>query len=215
MKLNWTVAIVFVLTALSVICLGRSVATPTPTPTPQPTATVQNPPGRTTMSDAEKLASSANLKNISEEFDSKGNWYLFFYYVLVIGAALASALAGLLLQWSNPKTDYKNKAAILAFVGSAFVIVMTYVDLSANARANKVAANQIIRLRLQVEGGDIKTTNEVDTKVQDIWEQKQSLALPKTMPSPSTATPTPSQLPLPSSSPTPTQTPTPTPTPAA
>ena len=122
---------------------------------------------------------TAELDQTWEEYSSKGNWYLAFYYIFTIGAAVSSALAGLILQWDTPAKSYKRAASILAFLGAALVTVMTYVDFTANARANKAAANQTKRLKFEVQRGSITNPVDVREKMQDIYEQKQVLGLPK------------------------------------
>jgi len=119
------------------------------------------------------------MDNKFREYTWKGNAYLFTYYIFAIGAALAAALAGLLLQWTSAEERFKKPASILAFLGAALVTVTTFVDFSANARANKAAANQIVHLQIQVERGAVNSLADVKEKMQEIYEQKQQLGLPK------------------------------------
>lgn len=164
----------------------------TPSSSPQPTPSVQTTPAtpsgsdKKLMSEQDKQRVSVELDDKWEEYSSKGNWYLALYYILAIGAALASGLAALLLQWDTPEKSYRRYASILAFVGAALITVTTYVDFSANARANKAAANQTRRLKFQVQRGEFKDPVDVQEKMQEIYEQKQILGLPKSQ---SAATP--------------------------
>jgi len=177
-----------VLSLLSVLLVLATTLAAQPEATPslsiQPTPSPQTSPAPTVAEN--KVMPEKDFKEVTDEldkkwdeYDSKGNWYLAFYYIFTIGAAVSSALAGLILQWDTPQRNFKKAASILAFLGAALVTVMTYVDFTANARANKAAANQTIRLKLDVQRGSVKDPVDVREKMQDIYEQKQVLGLPK------------------------------------
>ena len=150
-----------------------------PAPFVQPTPVPQSELDKKLMSEQDRQKIAGELENEWEKYTSKGNWYLALYYILAIGAAVCGGLAGLVLQWDTPEKHYKRYASILAFLGAALVTVMTYVDFSTNARANKAAANQTRRLKFQVQRGEFKDAVDVHERMQEIYEQKQILGLPK------------------------------------
>jgi hypothetical protein len=171
---------IFIVSATSLAAQTEATSPATqPTSSPQATAASASPAVQNVATENDWNAVKTELDDKWAEYTSKGNWYLTFYYILTIGAALSSALAGLILQWDTPQNGKKKTASILAFVGAALITVLTYVDFTANARANKAAANQTMRLKLQVQKGLFKDPVEVREKMQDIYEEKQVLGLPK------------------------------------
>lgn len=178
-----------VLSLLSVLLVSATTIAAQPeattSPSVQPAPSPQTSPAPTVAEN--KVMPEKDFKEVTDEldkkwneYDSKGNWYLAFYYIFTIGAAVSGALAGLILQWEDtPQRSFKKAASILAFVGAALVTLLTYVDFTANARANKAAANQTIRLKLDVQRGSVNDPVDVREKMQDIFEQKQVLGLPK------------------------------------
>ena len=56
---------------------------------------------------------------------------------------------------------------------------MTFVDFSANSRANKTASSEVSRLRLQVRRGVINDPNDFGERMLEIRDQRRQLALPK------------------------------------
>jgi hypothetical protein len=117
----------------------------------------------------------SDLDQDYKRFSSKGNWYLAFYYIFVLGAALASAVAGFLLQRDTPEKSYKRPAAILAFVASALVIVTTYINFRTNSIANKVAANETYDLKIEVMEGKRSDIPDIEKEKRLIYRRKQRI----------------------------------------
>ena len=67
------------------------------------------------MTDEERKSAENEMALKIIEYEWKGNWYLAFYYILSILAALLGSLAALVLQWDTPEKSYKKVATILAF----------------------------------------------------------------------------------------------------
>lgn len=160
------------------VTISHAQAGATTSPTPPPAAAVQTTPApsvpeKKSLPAPDKQKAEAELDTLHGTYSTKGNWYLAIHFVFAIGAALAGAIGGFLLQMDTPERSYKRVATILAFVGSALVIVTTYVDFRTNSIANKVAANQIVRLKIQVERGDIPDRATLLDKEQEIYEGKQ------------------------------------------
>ncbi len=170
-------ALVFLAASVTIL-LAQPGATPCPTAQPGPSVQSTPPapsgPEKKTLTEQDKQKVEAELDNLLARYRAKGNWYLGIYFLFAIGAALAGATAGFLMRWDMPERSYKRLATILAFVGSALVIVTTYIDFRANSIANKVAANQIVHLKIQVEKGDIGDTGTILEKEQEIYEGKQA-----------------------------------------
>jgi hypothetical protein len=135
----------------------------------QPSPSVQSTPAKS-LSGREKEEAFAELDGLHKTYSSKGNIYLTVYYIFALGAAVASAAAGLLLQWET----YKRLAQGLAFAGSVLVVTTTYVDFRANSVANKLAANQIVHLKIQVMKDEIPDRATLIEREQAIYEAKQS-----------------------------------------
>jgi hypothetical protein len=167
-----------VIAASTTILLAQPGATPCPTAQPVPSVqgTPVAPSGaeKKALSEQDKPRVEAELDKLFARYSAKGNWYLGIYFLFAIGAALAGAAAGFLMQWDTPQKSYKRLATILAFVGSVLVIVTTYIDFRANSIANKMAANQIVHLRIQVEKGDIADRATILEREQEIYEGKQA-----------------------------------------
>lgn len=168
-------AALFLVTILFVVWFSRAGNCDTPgNPAPVASSAEQV---SLTPDQTKTLAESLNA--CAGSYAWKGTFYLFAYYFFALGGTLASGGAGLLLQLETIEKSNKKPAMVLGFLGAALITTMTYVDFNSNARANKAAANQTKRLQFRVEKGELKREVDVREIMQDIFEQKQSLALPK------------------------------------
>lgn len=176
MRTNRALYLLIVLTASAIILLAQPGAPSSPAAQTTPPVQSSPPPlasEKKPLAEWDRQKAEAELDALHRTYSAKGNWYLALHFVFAIGAALAGAIGGFLLQMDTPERSYKRLATILAFVGSALVIVTTYVDFRTNSIANKVAANQIVHLKIQVEKGDIPDRAALLEKEQEIYEGKQ------------------------------------------
>ena len=168
---------------LMILVLGAAVTTliaqPQAPTSPNAQPSVQNPasgPPATVgkpLSPDEKTTTLKELNDLSADYRNKGYWYLTLYYIFVLGSALAGALAGLFLQFDSPEKSYKRKAQILAFIGSALVIVTTAVNFKVQSAANNTADWELRQLAMQVDTGEI-TDKSVVAKTKFTIEQRKS-----------------------------------------
>jgi hypothetical protein len=178
MKTIRTLSLLVLFAASATIVVGQTGAPASPTE--QPTSQAQNTPAAPpssvkalTVQERQKVES--DLDQDYKRYSSKGNWYLAFYYIFVLGAALASAVAGFLLQRATPDKSYKTPAATLAFVGSALVIVTTYINFRTNSIANKVAANETYDLKIEVMEGKRSDMTDIEKEKRLIYRRKQRI----------------------------------------
>lgn len=180
MKKLRTVFLLVLLCASATILLAQSGASPAPSA--QPTSVQNNPattpgPQKASLTDQERQKEVAELDNLIERYGWKGNWYLALYYIFLLGSALAAALAGLVLQWDTPEKSFKRTAQILAFVGSAFAIVTTSVNLKVQSVANKTAYMECRDLRYRVSDGTSTDKAAIHKETLEIERRKTELAL--------------------------------------
>jgi|GEM_PF-4711725 len=178
MKVSRVYLLIGILTIAASLSFAQTAATSPPAQSASSPATTAGP-DKKLMTDEERKGAESEMAVKINEYEWKGNWYLALYYVLSILAALLGSLAALVLQWDTPEKSYKKIATILAFSGAALITVMTFVDFSANSRANKTASSEVSRLRLQVRRGVINDPNDFAEKMLEIRDQRRQLALPK------------------------------------
>jgi len=121
------------------------------------------------------------LESISAGYNTKWNRYRAAYLACVIGAALLSGLAGLLLQLSSTKDKprIKDVAAILAFAAAFLITLNTLGGFNTAGLANRVARNEIRKLKVAVMKGQITDRGEIESKIIEIEATKGDAAIGK------------------------------------
>lgn len=179
MKTLRFVFLLVVLTASATILLAQSGASPAPSAQPtttQNTSATQPSAEKKSLTAEEKQAKETELNELMNKYSTKGNWYLVFYYIFVLGAALAAALAGLLLQFDTPEKSYKRPAQILAFVGSALAIVTTSVNFKVQSNVSNTAYWELRELRDNVSEGKITDMSAINDAIRAIERRKSDTA---------------------------------------
>lgn len=140
-----------------------------PIQTPQAAAT----PGSVLPEDV-KRDEEAKLDVLSARHDTQWNRYRAAYFACVVGAAMLSGLAGLLLQLNSTKDRprIKDVATVLSFASAFLITVNTLTGFNTAAFANRGARNAIRQLKVQVLKDEITNRGEIEARKMEIEAKK-------------------------------------------
>ena len=120
-----------------------------------------------------------DLTSAYELYDGKAWRTMIGYYFCVIGTAVLSAVAALLLQLGGTKEKpwVKDLSSILAALAAILITLNTIVAFNDKWRADRMAASEIESLRRRLKGGDRASKKFYYEQMDAIEKRRQPLVL--------------------------------------
>lgn len=165
-----SVMIIVAVSLMPIVANAQQLPQQGPVPTPTPV-----------INEESRKEEEAKLNKLSESYNSKWNWYRAAYLGCVIGAAFLSGFAGLLLQLSSTKdkAHIKDVAAGMAFLAAFLITLNTLTGFNAAGVANRVARNEVNKLKVAVLKGQVSSRADIEAKLIEIESNKGDAAIGK------------------------------------
>lgn len=131
------------------------------------------------MSPQEVAAVRRDLDLAFESYDRKAWGTMIGYFVCVIGSAVFSAVAALLLQLGSTQNSPRARdiASILAALAAILITLNTLVAFNEKWRADRLAASEINSLLNRLKGGDLASKKFYYKKMDEIERKRQIIVL--------------------------------------